>query len=290
MEEIAKNRNVEPSDNFLFGEFHADEYMLGKTTDNVAAMRKPSYNYRLSPEGRMKLENRIIHLKHMAASNPGTPKSVRPKLWIVRPSCGNYCELLERDDECLRSFVKRVRKYFPQDRLEILKVKIDIKMPLCEVFFEGDITDMVRIFYARGGTLQFYVVPRFWSRCPLLEKDPRLEAKYGKSTAPGLFPQWDEDGMLEELMDCMDVRPDYALEFRLPNAWQLLPMVPEHDRALMVSLFEKVHWPTRLRVQSAFEQGIEDYRDVISDEYAELQRLDRGRSNILDYWLPPVEQ
>lgn len=41
--------------------------------------------------------------------------------------------------------------------------------------------------------------------------DPRLEAKYGKATAPGLFPQWDEDGMMEEIIDCMDVRPDYAL-------------------------------------------------------------------------------
>lgn len=289
MEEIAKNRNLEPSDNFLYGENNMEELNTSPISDYQMEVIKPSFNYRLSPEGRMKLEDRITHLKRMAASNPGQPKSVRPNLWIVRSSYGNYCELLEKDEARLESFVKRARSHFSPEQLQILKMKIEVKMPLCEVFFEGEITDQVRIFYARGGTLQFYVVPRFWSRCPLLEKDPRLEAKYGKSTAPGLFPQWDEDGMIEELIDCMDVRPDYALEFRQPNAWQLIPMVPDHDRELMQAFFEKVHWPTRLRVQQAFENGIEDYRDIISEEYKALQQVNRRKSNILDYWLPPAE-
>ncbi|KAK1444626.1 hypothetical protein BgAZ_105320 [Babesia gibsoni] len=296
MEEIAKNRNVEPSDNFLYGEHNAGGLSMAAITEKDMDIIKPSFNYRLSPEGRMKLEDRIMHLKHMSATQPGNPKPARPNLWIVRSSygeknnkslkfLGNYCKLLEKDEERLDSFVRRVRSHFSREQLQILKMKLEVKMPLCEIFFEGHITDMVRIFYARGGTLQFYVVPRFWTRCPLLEKDPRLEAKYGKSTAPGLFPQWDEDGMIEELIDCMDVRPDYALEFRQPNAWQLIPMVPEHDRKLMNELFEKVHWPTRLRVQEAFEAGIEDYRDIISEEYKALQSIDRRKSNILDYWL-----
>ncbi|ORM41957.1 Eukaryotic translation initiation factor 6 [Babesia sp. Xinjiang] len=278
MEEIAKNRNRDASDNFLFGEHNVEELNLSKAGDHSGNVVMPSFNYRLSPEGRMKLEDRIMHLKQMAASNPGGQRPVRPKLWIVRSAHGNYCELLERDEERLESFVKKVRSHFPPDRLEIFKMKLDVKMPLCEVFFEGDITDLVRIFYARGGTLQFYVLPRFWTRCALLEKDPRLEAKYGKATAPGLFPQWDEDGMIEELIDCMD-------EFRIPNAWQLLPMVPDRDRDLMEMFFENVHWPTRLRVQKAFENGVEDYRDVISEEYRELQRQDRSPSNVLDHWL-----
>ncbi|GFE53206.1 hypothetical protein BaOVIS_006100 [Babesia ovis] len=288
MEEAAKNRNDDPSENFLFGEHNLDTPRISNVVDSTTKIRDIPFNYRLSPEGRMKLENRITHLKQMAASNPGGSKPVHPTLWIIRSSFGNYCELLERDEERLESFVKAVRSHFSRDQLKILKMKIDIRMPLCEIFFEGDITDLVRIFYARGGTLQFYVVPRFWTRCELLEKDPRLEAKYGKATAPGLFPQWDEEGMIEELIDCMDIRPDYALEFRVPNAWHLLPMVPERDRDIMVTLFENVHWPTRLRVQKAFEQGIADYRDVISEEYKSLQRSDRSKSNILDYWLPPI--
>ncbi|EDO08153.2 putative integral membrane protein [Babesia bovis T2Bo] len=288
LEEVAKNRNDDPSSSFIFGEHNVGTPRFSEGIGPASSIRDIPFNYRLSPEGRMKIEDRISHLKRLAASEPGCVNNKRPTLWIVRSSFGNYCELLERDEERLSSFVKAVRSHFSPDQLRVMKLQIDIRMPLCEIFFEGDITDLVRIFYARGGTLQFYVVPRFWTRCELLEKDPRLEAKYGKATAPGLFPQWDEEGMLEELIDCMDIRPDYALEFRVPNAWHLLPMVPERDRELMETLFERVHWPTRLRVQKAFESGIEDYRDVISREYKSLQRSDRKRSNILDYWLPPV--
>lgn len=88
MEEIAKNRNLEPSDNFLYGENNMEELNTSPISDYQMEVIKPSFNYRLSPEGRMKLEDRITHLKRMAASNPGQPKSVRPNLWIVRSSYG----------------------------------------------------------------------------------------------------------------------------------------------------------------------------------------------------------
>lgn len=38
-------------------------------------------------------------------------------------------------------------------------------------------------------------------------KDERLVQKYGGDGCPGLFPQWDEDGILEELDECLNPLP-----------------------------------------------------------------------------------
>ncbi|KAK2196594.1 hypothetical protein BdWA1_001842 [Babesia duncani] len=286
MEEIAKNRSRHASDEFLFGEsHHKDDLNYSKVADAESDLIRKNFNYRLSPEGRLKLENRIEFLKRVAHTNPGTPQESRPNLWIVRSAHGNYCKLLQDDEPKIKSLVQRVRTYFTKDQLQILCMKLDVKMPLCEIFFEGTMCDMVRILYARGGTLQFYVVPRFWTRCELLEKDPTLEAKYGKATAPGLFPQWNEDGMIEEIIDCMDIRPDYALEFIQPNAWHIIPLLPEKDKQLMEKYFNEVHWPTRVRVQRAFELGVEDYRDVIAEEYRQIRDKDNPDIDVLDEFL-----
>lgn len=67
---------------------------------------------------------------------------------------GNYCDLLEKDEEKIKSLVNRVRKQFSRSELQILVLKVNVKMPLCEIMLEGTMTDLVRIFYARGGTLQ----------------------------------------------------------------------------------------------------------------------------------------
>nr|PVC51159.1 hypothetical protein MACL_00001783 [Theileria orientalis] len=268
-----------------------------KIEDDFEVKRDP-FEYRLTPEGRLKLEDRIENLRRAAHSSPVQYKEKTPILWIVRSSHGNYCELLKKDEERIKSLVDRVRRHFPKSELQVLVMKLNVKMPLCEIMVEGTMPDLVRILHARGGTLQFYVVPRFWSRCEIIEKDPRLEALYGKATAPGLFPQWDESGMFEEIADCVDTRPDYALEFRSPSAWHVLPMMPEFDRFVMKTYLDKVHWPTRLRVQRAFENGLEDYRVFIEHQYERLQRYTRNvtnlthelsgnddPNNLLDLWL-----
>ncbi|AFZ79202.1 hypothetical protein BEWA_020490 [Theileria equi strain WA] len=284
-EEIAKNRSSEAYGNFSEEKDPSTLQARHNPLHSTIKPDKKPYGYRLSPEGRLKLEDRIENLKLAAHSEPITKKGKKPILWIVRPTAGNYCELLKKDEPKIKSLVKRVRSYFSPDQLDIMVMKLDVKMPLCEILFEGAIPDLVRIFYARGGTLQYYVQPRFWTRCDLLEMDPRLEAKYGKATAPGLFPRWDEDGMVEEIADCMDTRPDYAMEYRMPNAWHVFPMLPEKDKKIMEAYFKNVHWPTRLRVQKAFENGIEDYREIIAEEYRRIKYIDITQEDILDQWL-----
>uniref|UniRef100_A0A3B0MWH3 Uncharacterized protein n=1 Tax=Theileria annulata TaxID=5874 RepID=A0A3B0MWH3_THEAN len=279
-DEILKNRRLEYEDDQNVPRISGDP----EEHRGLPIERKP-FNYRLTPEGRVELEDYIEHLKRTAYTNPVKYKEDTPILWIIRSSYGNYCELLEKDEDKIKSLVNRVRKQFSRSELEILVLKVNVKMPLCEIMLEGAMPDMVRIFYARGGTLQYYVTPRFWTRCELLEMDPRLEAIYGKANAPGLFPRWDEDGMMEEIIDCMDRRPDYALEFRLPNLWQVKMLLPEFNQHLMKLFFDKVHWPTRLKVQKAFEMGVEDYRTIIEKKYVFYQKISLKSQGLKDLWL-----
>eukprot|EP00375_Theileria_parva_P002224 XP_764901.1 hypothetical protein [Theileria parva strain Muguga] len=266
-EEVLKNRRLEYTE-----DESAPDIIKDPLYEREYELRTNPYNYRLTPEGRVQLEDHIEYLQRTACSHPVKYKEETPILWIVRSSHGNYCDLLEKDEEKIKSLVNRVRKQFSRSELQILVLKVNVKMPLCEIMLEGTMTDL------------YYVTPRFWTRCDLLEMDPRLEAKYGKATAPGLFPQWDEDGMMEEIIDCMDVRPDYALEFRFPNAWHVKLLLPKFNQHLMKLFYDNVHWPTRLRVQKAFEMGVEDYRTVIEEEYQELQKLSMDKEGLRDSW------
>ena len=55
--------------------------------------------------------------------------------------------------------------------------------------------------------VQYRVRPRFRTVCELLEKDERLQQKYGGAGCPGLFPTWDEGGILEEVDECLNQPP-----------------------------------------------------------------------------------
>lgn len=123
---------------------------------------------------------------------------------------GPYCELMKKDAERINELVRNTRKYFSEDKLEILDIKLDLDMPLCEIIFEGFINEIFRPFYARGSILQDEIVERFRVECPVIEKDIRLDAKYGGRYAPGLLPKWDTQGMLEEIVEAMDRPPDWA--------------------------------------------------------------------------------
>lgn len=74
----------------------------------------------------------------------------------VRAPCyaGPYCELMQDDSARLHSLVKKLRWKYDSTQLLISNMTMPIDMPLCEVFFVGPSTDPVRIFYARGGSLQ----------------------------------------------------------------------------------------------------------------------------------------
>lgn len=117
---------------------------------------------------------------------------------------------MKKDAERINELVRNTRKYFSEDKLEILDIKLDLDMPLCEIIFEGFINEIFRPFYARGSILQDEIVERFRVECPVIEKDIRLDAKYGGRYAPGLLPKWDTQGMLEEIVEAMDRPPDWA--------------------------------------------------------------------------------
>lgn len=67
---------------------------------------------------------------------------------------GAYCELMQGDSDRLKSLVKKLRWKYDSTQLSISNVTMPIDMPLCEVFFVGPSPEPVRIFYARGGSLQ----------------------------------------------------------------------------------------------------------------------------------------
>ncbi|OEH77487.1 hypothetical protein cyc_06932 [Cyclospora cayetanensis] len=132
-----------------------------------------------------------------------------------------------------------------------------------------------RIFYARGATLQYRVRPRFRTICPLLEKDERLQQKYGGAACPGLFPTWDESGILEEVDECMNRPPPDMESYPVNLEWDNVAGLSPENQDERPWWYNNVHYPTRQAVQRAFEEGTEDFRDVIEDEYKLLKEEDR---------------
>ncbi|EPT27823.1 hypothetical protein TGME49_288060 [Toxoplasma gondii ME49] len=202
----------------------------------------------------------------------------RPALWIVRPKQGAYCELMKDDNPRVHSLVSRIRRRFDRNALDIFNITLTADMPLCEVFFIGPIPELGRIFYARGGTLQYRVRPRFRTRCPTLAKDERLVQKYGGDGCPGLFPEWDEDGIIEELEECLNPPPPESESYPANLEWDNLAAFTPENAEERPHWYTHVHWPTRVAVQRAFEAGIADFREVIEKEYEQMLAEDRQRA------------
>ncbi|KEP60148.1 UNVERIFIED_CONTAM: hypothetical protein HHA_288060 [Hammondia hammondi] len=202
----------------------------------------------------------------------------RPALWIVRPKQGAYCELMKDDNPRIHSLVSRIRRRYDRNALDIYNITLTADMPLCEVFFIGPIPELGRIFYARGGTLQYRVRPRFRTRCPTLAKDERLVQKYGGDGCPGLFPEWDEDGIIEELEECLNPPPPESESYPANLEWENLAAFTPENTEERPYWYTHVHWPTRVAVQRAFEAGIADFRHVIEKEYEQMLAEDRQRA------------
>ncbi|KAF8821910.1 hypothetical protein IE077_001379 [Cardiosporidium cionae] len=222
---------------------------------------------------------RLMEMRHFTQEDEEfrAPKFL-PRLWIVRPKLGAYCKLMTGDLPQLKSLVSSIRSKYTANELEIVNVTMDVRMPLCEVFFSGPIPEEIRIFYARGGTLQADCAPRFWTECPLLHENSPLYYKYGGNYCPGLFPQWDAQGILEELDDCMNQPPTHAMSYPLNWSWNNPGALTPENEQEREWWYHTVHWPTRQAVQSAFENGIEDFREVIAMESEQLEKRLKKRS------------
>ncbi|CDI84076.1 hypothetical protein, conserved [Eimeria acervulina] len=147
--------------------------------------------------------------------------------------------------------------------------------PLCEVFLAGPFPGVCRIFYARGATLQYRVRPRFRTVCELLEKDERLQQKYGGAGCPGLFPTWDEGGILEEVDECLNQPPPDMESYPVNLEWDNVASLSPENQEERPWWYNNVHYPTRRAVQRAFEEGVADFRTVIEAEYKLMKEHDR---------------
>nr|CEL68299.1 TPA: hypothetical protein BN1204_040700 [Neospora caninum Liverpool] len=210
---------------------------------------------------------------------------VYPSVCLCALDCvsGAYCELMKDDNPRVHALVSRIRSRYDRNALDIYNITLTADMPLCEVFFVGPIPELGRIFYARGGTLQYRVRPRFRTRCPTLAKDERLVQKYGGDGCPGLFPEWDEDGIMEELDECLNQPPPESECYPANLEWDNLAAFTPENVEERPYWYTHVHWPTRVAVQRAFEAGIADFRDVIEKEYEQLIAEDRQRARQLQY-------
>ncbi|PFH32229.1 hypothetical protein BESB_021700 [Besnoitia besnoiti] len=245
----------------------------GKTETQILSGEK-SLTYAEKFQQRIFEARKIPHFQFVHHQPRG-----KPALWIVRPKQGAYCELMKDDTPRIKSLVSRVRARYDRNRLDIFNITLTADMPLCEVFFIGPIPELGRIFYARGGTLQYRVCPRFRTRCPTLAKDERLVQKYGGDACPGLFPEWDEDGIMEELDECLNPPPPESECYPANLEWDNLAAFTPENVEERPRWYAQVHWPTRVAVQRAFEAGVADFREVLEREYAQLIEDDRRRSS-----------
>lgn len=245
----------------LWGQLNITEEDILRRRHNIQNMEE--FNQRIL-EARRFANMDFYHIK---------PKRV-PFISIITPKIGAYCELMQNDKNRLRELVRKLRERYGREKLQIVNITVDTRQPLCEVFFTGSIPEQIRIFYARGGTLQPDVCSRFWTFCDILGKDERLQTKYGGIGCPGLFPKWDLEGILEEVDECMQNIPPYAMKYPMNSDWQNAgSWVPENEK-LRAWWLQNVHFPTRRAVQMAFENGVEDFREIIKKEYDILLRMD----------------
>ncbi|ETW18382.1 hypothetical protein PFHG_01507 [Plasmodium falciparum HB3] len=181
---------------------------------------------------------------------------------------------MEYDKEKMESLVSKVKEKFGK-KVEIVNLKLDVKMPLFEIFLQASIHTQIKIFYARGRTLQYRLPPVFWTRCKILKENKILQEKYGGECAPGLFPQYDEYNIMQIMTECVynDKYNFYVYDVNLE--WENLCALTPENRELRKIVHQNVHVPTRLAVIKAFEQGVEDFRDVIREEYLIMLREQR---------------
>ncbi|CDJ66179.1 hypothetical protein ENH_00016380, partial [Eimeria necatrix] len=106
----------------------------------------------------------------------------------------------------------------------------------------------------------YRVRPRFRTVCPLLEADERLQQKYGGAACPGLFPTWDEEGILEEVHECINQPPPDMESYPVNLEWDNVAGLAPENQEERPWWYSQVHFPTRRAVQRAFEEGVEDFR------------------------------
>ncbi|EWC76337.1 hypothetical protein C923_02986 [Plasmodium falciparum UGT5.1] len=161
---------------------------------------------------------------------------------------------MEYDKEKMESLVSKVKEKFGK-KVEIVNLKLDVKMPLFEIFLQASIHTQIKIFYARGRTLQYRLPPVFWTRCKILKENKILQEKYGGECAPGLFPQYDEYNIMQIMTECVynDKYNFYVYDVNLE--WENLCALTPENRELRKIVHQNVHVPTRLAVIKAFEQG-----------------------------------
>ncbi|SBT76043.1 conserved Plasmodium protein, unknown function [Plasmodium ovale] len=224
-------------------------------------------DYRLSHESREKVLDIMRQTRLINHCNYEVQKNKQKNiLHIVTPKIGPYCKLMEGDKEKMESLVSKVKEKFGK-KVKIVNVKMDVRMPLFEIFLQASIHTQIKIFYARGRTLQYRLPPQFWTKCKILKENKILQEKYGGECAPGLFPKYDEYQMMQIMTECVynDKYNFYVYDVNLE--WENLGALTPENKELRKIVHQNVHVPTRLAVIKAFEQGIEDFRDVIREEH-----------------------
>ncbi|SPJ10621.1 conserved Plasmodium protein, unknown function [Plasmodium sp. DRC-Itaito] len=232
-------------------------------------------DYKLTHESREKVLDIIRQTRLINHCNYEIQKNKQKNiLYFVTPKIGPYCKLMEYDKEKMESLVSKVKEKFGK-KVEIVNLKLDVKMPLFEIFLQASIHTQIKIFYARGRTLQYRLPPVFWTRCKILKENKILQEKYGGECAPGLFPQYDEYNIMQIMTECVynDKYNFYVYDVNLE--WENLCALTPENRELRKIVHQNVHVPTRLAVIKAFEQGVEDFRDVIREEYLIMLREQR---------------
>ncbi|EUD64611.1 hypothetical protein C922_05026 [Plasmodium inui San Antonio 1] len=232
-------------------------------------------DYTLTHESRQKVleimrQTRLInHCNYEAQKNK--QKNV---LYFVTPKLGPYCKLMEGDKDKMESLTNKVKEKF-ENKVQIVNLKLDVKMPLFEIFLQANIHTQIKIFHARGRTLQYRLPPPFWTKCKILKENKMLQEKYGGECAPGLFPRYDEDMMMEIMTECVfnDKYNFYVYDVNLE--WENLCALTPENKELRKMVHQNVHVPTRLAVIKAFEEGIADFRDVIHEEHLIMLREQR---------------
>lgn len=65
--------------------------------------------------------------------------------------------------------------------------------------------------------------------------------------------------------------------------WDNLFVYTPENTSLRPYWYKHVHWPTRVAVQRAFENGVEDFRTVIEEEYRLLKEQDKEEGKRLAF-------
>uniref|UniRef100_A0A0G4GAQ0 Uncharacterized protein n=1 Tax=Chromera velia CCMP2878 TaxID=1169474 RepID=A0A0G4GAQ0_9ALVE len=196
-----------------------------------------------------------------------------PMLYIVTPAGGPYCKGMENDTEHLHSFLKKVRERWGPDKLEIANITVNYRLPLLEIYVEGNYPGLMKILHARCGTLQYRLEnsckhEQDWGHVP----DDFLWC-YGAPGAFGLIPPWKEEAMLNEISEIVDVdrrKEGHGIPFK--NDASICAAT--FDNLLRPFWERRIHRPIREWALEMFEKGenATDYFFVQSDHIKEEVR------------------